>query len=165
MLTLLQSWSPDLAELANQLRRGEEHLNCVVPGGREGVGHFTREVALLVLLPFVKGGRGINHKLKWNVSKKLRYRTQFSIRHGYIICIHVVCRPQRDPGTPGIPGFAVGQNPGIFRDLLVECKVRTHLKTHYNGEKSNATNVDSCRRFEETFESTHRGKVKQMQPM
>ena len=36
---------------------------------------------------------------------------------------------------------------------------------HYNGEKSNATNVDSCRRVEETFESTHRGKVKQMQPM
>ena len=45
MLTLLQSWSPDLAELANYLRREEEHLNCVVPGGREvgeGGGHFTR---------------------------------------------------------------------------------------------------------------------------
>ena len=42
MLTLLQSWSPDLAELANYLRREDEHLNCVVPGGREGGGHFTR---------------------------------------------------------------------------------------------------------------------------
>ena len=39
------------------------------------------------------------------------------------------------------------------------------MKTHYNGENSNATNVDSCRQFEETFESTRRGKVKQMQPM
>ena len=76
-------------------------------------------------------------------------------------------------------------NPGIFRDLLVECKgtfygrsrpsstalggqniliVRTHLKTH-SGEKPNATNMDSSRRFEETFESTLWGKVKQMQPM
>ena len=39
------------------------------------------------------------------------------------------------------------------------------MKTHYNGEKSNATNVDSCIRFEEICESTHPGKVKQMQPM
>ena len=43
--------------------------------------------------------------------------------------------------------------------------VRTHLETHYNGGKSNATNVDSCMRFEETFESTSWRKAKQMQPM
>ena len=42
--------------------------------------------------------------------------------------------------------------------------VRTHLKTH-SGEKPNATNMDSSRRLEETFESTLWGKVKQMQPM
>ena len=102
-------------------------------------------------------------------------------------------------GIPGIPGsrdfqltfswsksgdFGKG-NPGIFRDLLVECKgtfygrsrpsstalggqniltVRTHLTTH-SGEKPNATNVDSSMRFDETFESTQWGKVKQMQPM
>ena len=39
--------------------------------------------------------------------------------------------------------------------------VRTHLKT-FSGEKSNAINMDSCRRFKETFESTQRWKVKQM---
>ena len=53
-------------------------------------------------------------------------------------------------GPSGIPGFSVGQNPGIFRDLLIECKgtygplgpsatalvgqniitVRSHLKKH-----------------------------------
>ena len=93
----------------------------------------------------------------------------------------------RESRDPGIFSWSKSRdfllwNPGIFRDLLEECKgtfygpsgpsatalggqniltVRTHLKTH-SGEKSNATNMDSCRRFEETFESTQRWKVKQM---
>ena len=34
------------------------------------------------------------------------------------------------------------------------------VKVTHSGEKTNATNVDSSRQFEETFESTQWGKVK-----
>ena len=65
----------------------------------------------------------------------------------------------------------------MLRDFLRYIRIRTlchgpwrskyshtNFKTH-RGERPNTTNVDSCRRFEETFESTQWGKVKQMQPM
>ena len=72
----------------------------------------------------------------------------------------------RESRDPGIFSWSKSRdfgkwNPGIFRDLLVEWKwtfygpqcseeLRTHLKIH-SGEKSNATNMYSCRRFQETF--------------
>ena len=78
-------------------------------------------------------------------------------------------RPSPDPGNPGIFSWSKSRdfgkwNPGIFRDLCVECKgtfygpwgpsatalegqniltvVRTHLNTH-SGEKPNATIINS----------------------
>ena len=71
-------------------------------------------------------------------------------------------------GPNGIPGFSVGKNPGIleneilgFFGICLESVKRlfmvrqdplprpVEVKVTHSGEKTNATNVDSSRQFEE----------------